>query len=66
MQKDDTRIFVKPVGDASVPDPQRGFELLPKEGRLVEHTSYWQRRIEDGDVKIADEKEIKASKKSEG
>lgn len=40
---------IKPVGGKSVPDPERG-GILPPEGRNVEPSSYWLRRIEDGDV----------------
>ncbi|HCR8627892.1 TPA: DUF2635 domain-containing protein, partial [Shigella flexneri] len=32
-----------------VPDPARG-DLLPSEGRNVEESSYWFRRIAAGDV----------------
>lgn len=42
-------MFVKPTPDRNVPDPARG-DILPPEGREVEPTQYWQRRIADGDV----------------
>ena len=42
-------MFVKPVEGRRVPDPQRG-DTLPAEGREVEPTQYWQRRVADGDV----------------
>ena len=42
-------MFVKPVEGRHVPDPQRG-DTLPAEGREVEPTQYWQRRVADGDV----------------
>lgn len=42
-------MFVKPAPDRVVPDPERGGLLLP-EGRTVEPTQYWLRRIEDNDV----------------
>lgn len=42
-------MFVKPVEGRKVPDPQRG-DTLPAEGREVEPTQYWQRRVADGDV----------------
>jgi hypothetical protein len=32
-----------------VPDPARG-DALPPEGREVDATQYWQRRLNDGDV----------------
>ncbi len=42
-------MFVKPVAGRPVPDPDRG-DALPPEGREVEPTQYWQRRVKDGDV----------------
>lgn len=42
-------MFLKPVPGRAVPDPARG-DTLPPEGREVEPTQYWQRRINDGDV----------------
>ncbi|OGQ23517.1 MAG: hypothetical protein A3I05_01105 [Deltaproteobacteria bacterium RIFCSPLOWO2_02_FULL_44_10] len=42
---------LKPTGDAKIRDPQTK-EYLPEEGRLVEMTSYWNRRIQDGTVMI--------------
>lgn len=42
-------MFVIPVNGRSVPDPARG-DLLPENGRNVPETSYWFRRIADGDV----------------
>lgn len=42
-------MFVKPIPDRTVPDPARG-DSLPPEGRTVEPTQYWLRRIADGDV----------------
>lgn len=49
---------LKPVGGRSVPDPARG-DLLPKEGRNVEMSTYWLRRIKAGDVT-----EVKAETKA--
>jgi hypothetical protein len=40
---------LKPVAGRSVPDPARG-DLLPKEGRNVEMSTYWLRRMKVGDV----------------
>lgn len=45
-------MYLKPAPGAQVPDPQRG-DVLPPEGRDVEPTQYWQRRINDGDVTSA-------------
>jgi hypothetical protein len=42
-------MFLKPTQGTQVPDPDRG-DFLPPEGRSVELTQYWQRRIIDGDV----------------
>jgi len=42
-------MFVKPTAGRTVPDPNRGDDL-PPEGREVEPTQYWQRRVNDGDV----------------
>lgn len=42
-------MYVKPTEGRTVPDPTRG-DILPPEGREVESTQYWQRRILDGDV----------------
>lgn len=46
-------MFVKPISDRKVPDPERG-DSLPPEGRTVEPTQYWLRRIADGDVAETD------------
>lgn len=45
------RIYVKPEDGKKIPDPvRRGF--LPKEGGYVDPTDiYWQRRLNDEDVK---------------
>ncbi len=40
---------IKPVEGRDVPDPERG-GLFPPEGRNVEPTNYWLRRLADGDV----------------
>lgn len=42
-------MFIKPAPGITVPDPARG-DALPPEGRTVEPTQYWQRRIADGDA----------------
>ena len=42
-------MFVKPKEGLLVQDPSRG-DALPPEGREVEATQYWQRRLIDGDV----------------
>ena len=45
-------MHVTPTAGRKVPDPDRG-DTLPPEGREVEPTQYWQRRVLDGDV-VAD------------
>ena len=42
-------MFIKPTPGRTVPDPAIG-DTLPPEGRDVECTQYWQRRLLDGDV----------------
>lgn len=42
-------MFLKPTEGRVVADPDRG-DNLPAEGREVEFTQYWQRRVVDGDV----------------
>ncbi|RJG06249.1 DUF2635 domain-containing protein [Noviherbaspirillum cavernae] len=42
-------MFVKPVPGRQVPDPDRG-GYLSEDGRTVEASQYWLRRIVDGDV----------------
>ncbi|XZG71726.1 DUF2635 domain-containing protein [Chitinibacteraceae bacterium HSL-7] len=44
-------MFVKPVGDLVVPDPERG-GVLPLSGAEVPETQYWLRRIEAGEVDV--------------
>jgi hypothetical protein len=44
-------MFVKPTKGRSVHDPARG-DLLPEEGRNVDESQYWYRRVIDGDIKI--------------
>lgn len=42
-------MFVKPAAGLSVPDPERG-GLLAAEGREVQPTTYWHKRLGDKDV----------------
>ena len=46
-------MFLKPAPGITVPDPDRS-DTLPADGREVEPTQYWQRRVNDGDVVQAD------------
>lgn len=52
-------MHVKPVSGRQVPDPDKG-GFLPPEGREVEATAYWLRRLTDGDVT---EVEVKPTKR---
>ena len=45
-----TRIYVKPAEGRAAPDPEKGYQLLSKEGGLVPNNAYWQRRLKDEDV----------------
>ena len=51
-------MHVKPAPGRQVPDPENG-GFLPQEGREVEATAYWLRRITDDDV-VETEKEVDA------
>lgn len=51
-------MYVKPVEGRQVPDPDKG-GLLPAEGRVVEATTYWLRRVADGDVVQVEDKQVK-------
>ncbi|UQY45067.1 DUF2635 domain-containing protein [Mixta hanseatica] len=52
-------MLIKPKRGRSVPDPVRG-GLLPSEGRNVEESTYWLRRLAAGDI----EKVLPAEKKA--
>ena len=43
------RIFLKPKEGIKVRDPHTG-NYLPEEGKEVELSSYWKRRMKDGDA----------------
>ena len=49
--------FLKPAAGLNVPDIERG-GLLAVEGREVEPTTYWQRRIDDGDVVVVEPADV--------
>jgi len=42
-------MYLKPATGRTVPDPARG-DTLPAQGRAVEPSQYWQRRLLDEDV----------------
>jgi len=54
-------VFVIPATGLKVADQERGGHL-PEGGAEVPQTSYWNRRIKDGDVTVA----AKSTKKKEG
>lgn len=61
---------LKPVAGRQVPDPDKG-GYLPVEGRNVQPSVYWYRRIADGDVveiktKATSSKTPKPTSKSKG
>lgn len=52
-------MFVKPAAGLLVRDPQTKFPL-PAEGREVQPTSYWLRRVASGDVELVEAPEESA------
>lgn len=44
-----SKVLLVPTAGRMVPDPARG-DLLPTAGREVIMDTYWQRRINEGDV----------------
>jgi hypothetical protein len=42
--------FLKPVQGRVVPDPERGHKPMQADGRRVEMSTFWERRLEDQDV----------------
>jgi hypothetical protein len=46
-------MYVKPAAGLLIRDPDLR-DLLPAEGREVPETLYWQRRVRDRDVVLAD------------
>lgn len=44
--------ILKPLGGSKIRDPKTK-EFLSEGGRLVEMTSYWNRRIQDGTVTVS-------------
>jgi hypothetical protein len=57
--------ILKPVSGSKIRDPKTK-EFLPEGGRLVEMTSYWNRRIQDGTVTVIDpQSAIPKSEKSQ-
>jgi regulator of protease activity HflC (stomatin/prohibitin superfamily) len=46
------QVNVKPKLGCVVRDPDDNMRPLSEDGKVVNHTSYWQRRIDDGDVTV--------------
>lgn len=44
-------MFIRPANNLKIRDPILR-DHLPSEGRLVEDSAYWHRRLNDGDVEI--------------
>lgn len=55
-------MFVKPTHD-HVPDPDRG-GYLAADGRDVEESQYWLRRLQDGDIVQAEPPAAKPAERS--
>ena len=66
MSTNNKAMFVKPVDDALVRDPERGNQYLPEDGRYVPRNAYWLRRLDDGSAtETKPPKEQKPANKSE-
>lgn len=46
-------MFIKPVNNKEIPDPLRGGFLPAKGAEVDDNDIYWQRRINDDDVRIS-------------
>lgn len=56
------KIHIKPRAGFTVPDPMRR-DILPAEGRKVIKSTYWARRLKDGDVSLVQPTKTKAGEK---
>jgi hypothetical protein len=56
-----TEFFIKPVSGVTVRDPET-LEPLTESGELKPKNSYWLRRLNDGDIEVAEP----VKKKSKG
>lgn len=45
-------VNIKPVSGKIVRDPYDGFEIITTAGKLITWNSFWQRRLNDGDIII--------------
>lgn len=48
------QVFIKPVSGKRVRDPNDGYAIVPDSGLFVVVDSFWQRRLDDGDIMIVD------------
>lgn len=56
------KIHIKPRAGFVVPDPLRR-DILPADGREVIKSTYWARRLKDGDVSLVQPTKSKAGEK---
>ncbi|MDF7776869.1 DUF2635 domain-containing protein [Sphingomonas sp. AOB5] len=49
------RRFIKPAEGRDVRDPAAGNALVPPHGKGVPWDSFWQRRLDDGDIEMTSE-----------
>lgn len=57
------KMIIKPNSGLVIRDPET-FEILPEEGKPVDMSSFWKRRLLDGDVSII--KSNNSKKKTKG
>lgn len=57
------KMIIKPNSGLVIRDPET-FEILPEEGKPVDMSSFWKRRLLDGDVSIV--KSNNSKKKTKG
>lgn len=59
------KIFVKPViAGTIIRQPERNYQAMPADGAEVPHSSYYRRRISDGDLEITQAPAKKQRRKS--
>lgn len=57
----DTLRYYRPKPGLQVRDPDSGGAPLPAEGKGLTWSSFWQRRLDDGDIEPTDKKAIAAA-----
>ncbi len=58
-----TTKFIKRAGDAPLRKPDGSY--LAEQGEVIVWSTYWQRRLDDGDIIISDDPEHDAPKKDD-